>query len=132
MRDFFLNIDYFCIYRWEDYFNTPPTEEGLRTLVQARMYNTRVGTRSHVHRATLPVLRGVGCIFLLKNEMKISTRDQKPEKAICLHEGDFCKIPYGDYIYEYSDNCECIVMVLYEEFPEYMREKLGDYYGEKI
>ena len=132
MRDFFLNIDSFHIYKWSDYFTPPPNEDELSTLVQAKAYNTRITHQYHVNQVTLPVSGGIGYFFILKGNLNITTRGYNPEKNTHLCEGEFCKIPYGAYIFEYSDECKYINMSLYEEFPEAIKKKLEEHYGKKI
>lgn len=132
MRKFFLSIDLFHKYKWSDYFTPPTDAEVLNTLVQAKKYNTRITIQNYKHRLTLPVLGGIGCIFVLHGSIKITMNNQKTVKSIELREGEFCRIPYGKYIYEHSDECSYITMVLYEEFPKETRKKIAEHYGKKI
>ena len=116
MREFFLNLSDFHIYKWSDYFDIPLTEDNVRLTVGLNVNNSRIVSKIHKTALSLPTTMMTGYIFVQSGTLNIISDSMN--KNISLHDGEFVKYLSEHYMLEHSRNSKWLVMWLYEELLE--------------
>lgn len=116
MKEFFLNLIPTQIYKWEDYFSIPMSEDALKKWGEKNHENIRTSSTSHSSKVLLPSSRAVGYLFVVLGSLRICHKSTDSKSfELSLKAGDFCKLPQGNYWIDYYPQVEIINMWFIEE-----------------
>lgn len=110
MKQFFLNLDFFKVYNWDNYFNSPLSEQNLVKIISVPEKDIKISVNTYTD-VTLPGTARVGYIFMLEGQCNFTYINKKFE----LKKNEFCKIQSGDYNWHYKTYCKLIKLWFLDE-----------------